>query len=185
MSSFIQVGLQHAENLPPRVRMELEQIVAALQQWASQQIPIDSIPMDDIEIDASQIVSGILVPARGGTGVNGAAAPAGYLLIGNGAGFTLAPLSAGDNISIVNSAGGILINSQGGHEHGLQRTIADGVATAFDLLDFADSIINVFDNGLLVDPTLYSLSSDRTQVVFLAAPTATHVIVVNYIIADV
>lgn len=49
----------------------------------------------------------------GGTGLT--AAPSnGQLLIGNGAGFTLATLTAGANVSIVNSAGGITISSTGG-----------------------------------------------------------------------
>jgi hypothetical protein len=51
--------------------------------------------------------------ATGGTGVS--ATPAnGQLLIGNGSGFTLASLTAGTNITIVPSSGGITINSTGG-----------------------------------------------------------------------
>lgn len=54
-------------------------------------------------------VTGILPPANGGSGVNSGAAANGQLLIGNGSGFALATLSAGSNIAITNSAGGISI----------------------------------------------------------------------------
>ena len=53
-------------------------------------------------------VAGTLVPANGGTGVS--AAPAnGQVLIGNGTGYTLSTLTAGANITITNTAGGITI----------------------------------------------------------------------------
>lgn len=52
--------------------------------------------------------------ASGGTGIDASAAANGKLLIGNGAGFTLANLTAGAGINIVNSAGGITIQSVGG-----------------------------------------------------------------------
>jgi hypothetical protein len=52
-----------------------------------------------------------LTPGRGGTGLNGSAAANGTLLIGNGTGYSLANLTAGTNITVVNSAGGITINS--------------------------------------------------------------------------
>lgn len=60
-------------------------------------------------IAASQITSGTLAVARGGTGVDGSAAGNGNLLIGNGAGFTLAALTAGAGIAITNGAGTITI----------------------------------------------------------------------------
>lgn len=53
-------------------------------------------------------VSGTLSYAAGGTGL-GTTPTAGQLLIGNGAGYTLAALTAGSGITITNSAGGISI----------------------------------------------------------------------------
>jgi hypothetical protein len=58
---------------------------------------------------ASEITSGILPAARGGTGVDASGAANGRLLIGNGSGFTLASLTAGANVTITPSAGGITI----------------------------------------------------------------------------
>ena len=58
--------------------------------------------------------SGFVDLTAGGTGVNNIAAPVGALLIGNGSGFTLGTLTAGTNVTINNSPGGITINSTGG-----------------------------------------------------------------------
>lgn len=55
----------------------------------------------------------VITPAFGGTGVNAGSATNGELLIGNGTGFTLNPLTAGTAISIVNGAGTITINNTG------------------------------------------------------------------------
>jgi parallel beta-helix repeat protein len=52
-------------------------------------------------------------PQYGGTGVNGATAANGTLLIGNGSGYSLATLTAGTGISITNNAGGITIANSG------------------------------------------------------------------------
>ncbi|RPI69567.1 MAG: hypothetical protein EHM43_01415 [Ignavibacteriae bacterium] len=58
-------------------------------------------------------VSGILPAGNGGTGVDGSAAANGTLLIGNGAGYTLATLTAGTGISITNGAGTITVAASG------------------------------------------------------------------------
>jgi hypothetical protein len=56
--------------------------------------------------------NGTAVSAQyGGTGLNTSSAANGTLLIGNGSGFSLATLTAGTNISIVNGAGTITINA--------------------------------------------------------------------------
>jgi hypothetical protein len=55
-----------------------------------------------------------LTAVNGGTGLDNSAAGDGKLLIGNGSGFTLANLTAGSNVTITNSAGGIEIASGGG-----------------------------------------------------------------------
>lgn len=67
-----------------------------------------------IAIAASQVTSGQLATARGGTGLDGSAAANGKLLIGNGSGFALATLTAGSNITITNGSGTITIASSGG-----------------------------------------------------------------------
>jgi hypothetical protein len=51
--------------------------------------------------------------SKGGSGLT-ATPTNGQLLIGNGSGFTLATLTAGSNITITNSAGGITIDATGG-----------------------------------------------------------------------
>jgi hypothetical protein len=73
-----------------------------------------------LTIDAAQNVafanppsiSGALGVASGGTGVT-ATPTNGQLLIGNGTGFTLAALTAGNGMTITNSAGGILLSAAG------------------------------------------------------------------------
>lgn len=63
-------------------------------------------------IDASQVSTGTLDPARLPLGLGTDTTPAnGKLLIGNGVGYTAANLTAGTNISITNTAGGIQINN--------------------------------------------------------------------------
>jgi hypothetical protein len=55
-----------------------------------------------------------ITPAQGGTGIDGSAAANGKLLIGNGAGYALANLTAGAGITITNGAGTITIAATGG-----------------------------------------------------------------------
>jgi uncharacterized delta-60 repeat protein len=67
---------------------------------------------NSLTVDAGDVTTGTLAIARGGTGQ--ASTPTnGQLLIGNGTGFSLAALTAGTNISITNSAGGITIGVTG------------------------------------------------------------------------
>lgn len=71
------------------------------------------VAADIPNLDAVKITTGTLPTARGGTGLT--AAPAnGQLPIGNGTGYTLAPLTAGTGINIVNAAGSITISATGG-----------------------------------------------------------------------
>jgi hypothetical protein len=67
-------------------------------------------------------ISGTASAAQGGTGVNASAAANGQLLIGNGSGFSLSTLTAGSNISITNSSGGVTISSTGGGTPGGSST---------------------------------------------------------------
>ena len=54
-----------------------------------------------------------LSAGQGGTGINGSAAANGKLLIGNGSGYTLANLTQGSGISIINGGGSITIAVDG------------------------------------------------------------------------
>lgn len=77
---------------------------------------------------ASDIASGQVAVARGGTGVDGSAAANGSLLIGNGSGYTLATLAAGTAASVTNASGSVTVGVQlgttsthaaaGNHSHG-------------------------------------------------------------------
>lgn len=60
-------------------------------------------------INAANIATNTLATARGGTALNGSAAANGALLIGNGAGYTLATLTAGTGATITNGAGSITV----------------------------------------------------------------------------
>ncbi len=63
-------------------------------------------------LGASNISSGTLPVARGGTGVTTAPA-SGQLLIGNGAGYTQSTLSSGTGISVTSAAGAITVSTSG------------------------------------------------------------------------
>lgn len=65
------------------------------------------------DLNASNVSSGVLGAAFGGTGVDSSAAAQGSLLIGTGAGFALGAISAGDGIGVLNSAGSITISNTG------------------------------------------------------------------------
>ena len=111
-TSFFQLGLQYAEQLPRAVREELEQLVAALQKQSQRTIPILNIPVSDIRIDASQIISGILARVRGGTGIDTSGATNGQLLIGRtGLSFQLHTLTGVGSVSITNGSGTISISA--------------------------------------------------------------------------
>lgn len=67
--------------------------------------------LTNISIEGSTV--GTLPFTRGGTGLT--ATPSnGQLLIGNGSGFSLGTITAGTNITVTNSSGGITISSSGG-----------------------------------------------------------------------
>ncbi len=70
-------------------------------------------------------LTGTLATANGGTGVTGTPSN-GQLLIGNGSGYTLATLTAGSNVTITNSAGGITIAATGGGGGGGTVTSVSG-----------------------------------------------------------
>lgn len=65
------------------------------------------------DLNASNVSSGVLGAAFGGTGVDSSAAAQGSLLIGTGAGFALGAISAGNGIGVLNGAGSITISNTG------------------------------------------------------------------------
>jgi len=65
------------------------------------------------DLNASNVNSGVLGAAFGGTGVDSSAAAQGSLLIGTGAGFALGAISAGNGIGVLNGAGSITISNTG------------------------------------------------------------------------
>ncbi|MBU0541741.1 MAG: hypothetical protein KKC58_05010 [Gammaproteobacteria bacterium] len=65
------------------------------------------------DLNASNVNSGLLGAAFGGTGVDSSAAAQGSLLIGTGAGFALGTISAGDGIGVLNGSGSITISNTG------------------------------------------------------------------------
>jgi len=71
----------------------------------------------------------------------------------------------------------------GAQLHGLQRVLGDGATTTFDLLDIAEYLEHVGVGGSFRDPATFSLSAERTQIVFAAAPTAGDVIAIEYVTA--
>ncbi len=83
----------------------------------------------------------------------------------------------------VSASGGS--SSGGGHLHGLMRILGDGATTVFNLLDLAEYLEHIADNGAIVDPLNVTLSADRSQVTFSAAPTAGHVLALEYVIASI
>lgn len=72
-----------------------------------------------------------------------------------------------------------------GQAIGVNRWAASSGQTAFDLPDIAEFIISASDNGSLVDPLTYSLSADATQLVFDSGITAGHVVLSEYVVAQI
>lgn len=78
----------------------------------------------------------------------------------------------------------ITASGGGGTLIGIDRLLGDGATTAFSLPDLAEYLIDASDAGLIVDPTLYALSADRSQIVFATAPTSGHVLTFEYAVAQ-
>lgn len=85
-------------------------------------------------------------------------------------------------VNVASSGGG---GDSGGHIHGMQRVLGDGSTTAFDLLDLAEYLEHVGVGGSFADPATFSLSSDRSQIVFASAPSMGDVIALEYVVATV
>lgn len=69
-------------------------------------------PLTNVSVTGGTWAGNPIAPAYGGTGQT-TLATNGQLLIGNGSGFALSTLTAGSNIQIINSAGGISISATG------------------------------------------------------------------------
>ncbi|MDX1668437.1 MAG: hypothetical protein R3194_03375, partial [Limnobacter sp.] len=116
------------------------------------------------DLDASQVTSGTLNVARGGTGVNAALAANGALLIGNGSGFSLSSLSAGTGVGIVNGAGTITVSNTGvtSVTGTVDQVITSG-ATGAVTLSLPQSIATTSSptfGGLLLNGTLVGTSAN-------------------------
>jgi len=126
-----------------------------------------------------QLELATVTAAYGGTGLT-ATPTNGQLLIGNGSGYTLATLTAGTNVTISNSAGGITINSTGSgapasatfitqanesatltNSRQLQGTagditLTDGGAGSTMTLDIGNSVVTLTGTQTLTNKTLTS-----------------------------
>lgn len=71
----------------------------------------------------------------------------------------------------------------GGHLHGLMRLLGDGSTVTFELLDFVEYLEHVGVNGSFRDPAAFTLSADRSQITFDAAPGAGQIVTLEYVIA--
>lgn len=82
-----------------------------------------------IAIAGSQITSGLVGANFGGTGINGSTASDGSILIGNGSGFSLNTLTAGNNIVVTNNTGTVTIGTSTSPNFGSASLGTAGVST--------------------------------------------------------
>lgn len=99
-------------------------------------------------------------------------------------------LLAGTNVSFDDSVPGErTINASGGGSSAgqvlaIMRLLGDGATTVFNLLDYAEWIVQAAIAGAVVDPFEYSLISDGGQIEFDAAPGDGDVIALQYVLAQ-
>ena len=112
-----------------------------------------SLTATDLPVhSAALITSGTLGVANGGTGT--VATPNnGQLHIGNGSGFTLATLTSGTGVSVVNTAGGITINAT-----------ADASTKVTKAGDTMTGILNLPLNGLVAGTSQLVLSGGNVGI---------------------
>jgi len=91
------------------------------------------------DIDLTTDVTAILPVGNGGTGLDGSAAANGNLLIGNGTGYTLNPITAGTGISVTNGSGSITIDNS---------TVATGDISLTSFTSATDVVANANVTGL-------------------------------------
>ncbi len=109
-------------------------------------------------LDASKITTGLLSSARGGTGIDGSSAANGKVLIGNGTGYSLANITAGNGISITNGSGAITIAAT--------NTGVTSVGLAMP------SIFSVTNSPVTSTGTLTAALTTQTAATFFAGPTS-------------
>lgn len=76
-----------------------------------------------------------------------------------------------------------IASALGGHLHGMQRFLGDGATDTFNLLDLAEYLEHVGVDGAFEDPATFSLSADRSQIVFDTPPGAGVVVTIEYVMA--
>ncbi len=99
--------------------------------------------------------------SRGGTGLSGASAANGTLLIGNGSGYSLATLTQGSGVTITNGSGTITIAATGGSANDIPETSFSGAnnqASAANVTGLAFANANVRSFEALVSVTIDATS---------------------------
>lgn len=121
-------------------------------------------------INENVVLGGVLNVSSGGTGLSTTPGN-GQILIGNGTGYTLANISGGDGINIINSAGGIQIQAtgltgpsplNGIHIHVSDGSIRLGSGTPADG-DIIRPLIERTD--IRMNNQIYRLSTDNTGII--------------------
>jgi len=109
-------------------------------------------------------ISGVLPIANGGTALS-TTPTNGQILIGNGTGYTLSTLTAGANITITNTAGGITIASTGGGGGGAVLESYQVISTNYTVTTAS----NAFSVGPVTINTGVSVTIPTGQVWLIAA----------------
>jgi trimeric autotransporter adhesin len=128
------------------------------------------------DLNASNFTAGVVSPQFGGTGVNGAAAANGALLIGNGTGYTLGTLTAGAGIGILNGAGSITVSNTGvtslaGTANQVNVSASTGAVTLSLPQDIATTSTPTF-GGLMLNGGLMGTTANFSGVVTVGSLTA-------------
>jgi len=109
---------------------------------------------------ASSEVTNILTTDKGGTGLNGSAAPNGHILIGNGAGYTLTDILGTTNqVNIANGAGSIQLS--------LPQDIDSGASPEFFDLFLAGTMDTAALGGTL------GIGANKASIINIGSPGAT------------
>jgi len=109
---------------------------------------------------ASSEVTNILTVDKGGTGLDGSAAPNGHILIGNGTGYTLADILGTTNqVNITNGAGSIQLS--------LPQDIHTGASPEFFDLFLAGTVDTAVLGGTL------AFGTNKASIINIGSPTAT------------